>query len=185
LSENVHCMSASSIHILYNHTPSGGVGSLPGRRTPFTYFNWTEVVKLTRLTLSRAAHLVVAEENTERSPVVSLSLARHVAQHVKGRRAPPRCLGRGAGGPAPAARRGGSSTAARAAWRLERRLRPPPAESTHDGSARRRPQSCTACHTRCLAKGTRRPKRSAPPRTAHGRRWRLHRSSAVPPGGWS
>ena len=38
LSKNVHCSSSSSIHILYNHAPSGGVGPPPGRCTRLEMF---------------------------------------------------------------------------------------------------------------------------------------------------
>ena len=44
LSQKVQCMSASSIHILYNHAPSGGVGAPHALHTPLIIFNCTEVV---------------------------------------------------------------------------------------------------------------------------------------------
>ena len=49
LSKKVHCMSASSIHILYNHAPSGGVGPPPGRCTPLLIFSEPEVVPFPRM----------------------------------------------------------------------------------------------------------------------------------------
>ena len=45
LSKKVHCSPVSSIHILYNHAPSGGVGPPPGGCTGFAIFNCPEVVR--------------------------------------------------------------------------------------------------------------------------------------------
>ena len=46
LSKNVHCMSASPIHIHYNHAPSRDLRSLSGRCCAFIIFNCPEVVRL-------------------------------------------------------------------------------------------------------------------------------------------
>ena len=44
LSEEVHCRSLSSIHILYNHTPTALLKLHPEPWCAFTYFHCTEVV---------------------------------------------------------------------------------------------------------------------------------------------
>ena len=45
LRKNVQCMSASSIHILYNHTPSRAVAAPPRRCTRYEIFSQPEVVR--------------------------------------------------------------------------------------------------------------------------------------------
>ena len=43
--EKVHCMSLSSIHIHYNHSPVQALSSLAGHCTPLLMFNCPEVVR--------------------------------------------------------------------------------------------------------------------------------------------
>ena len=52
--EKVHCMSLSSIHIHYNHSPIQAFSSLAGHCAPSVKFNWTEVVTSTEYTKSPA-----------------------------------------------------------------------------------------------------------------------------------
>ena len=44
LSRKVHCMSLSSIHILYNHTPAAPLRPHPELCCGLIIFHWTEVV---------------------------------------------------------------------------------------------------------------------------------------------
>ena len=55
LSRKVHCMSLSSIHILYNHTPTALLKPSPEPWCGLVIFLWTEVVYLSLCRVFTAA----------------------------------------------------------------------------------------------------------------------------------
>ena len=59
LSKKVHCMSLSSIHILYYHTPTERLKPNPEPWYGFTYFHCTEVVHVIEVRLLFKYHLIL------------------------------------------------------------------------------------------------------------------------------